>query len=127
MMHNLRAANCCQPLLTPTYGAKKSPMETCHACLTTGTCGCKPKHLDDGAEVVNVDSKTPTFLAVSAGNYHAADLALWRVKTDLGDGPLEPRQEAHLEQLRTRRKECYFDLISWAMIAEAERLEGTKK
>lgn len=74
-------------------------------------------------ETVYTDSATPTFLAVAAGNYAEADLALWRVKTALGDAQSTRQQTAHIEQLRTRRKETYFDLIAWAMTAEAERLE----
>jgi hypothetical protein len=62
------------------------------------------------------------FLAVSAGNFHDADMALFKVKSELAGKDLSPGQQAHLDQLRQRRKDAYADLVIWVMTVEAERL-----
>lgn len=66
------------------------------------------------------------FLAIAAGNYYDADLALWTLKAALGDRPPSIGEQAHLDQLRQRRKDTYADLVTWTMTVEAQRLEATQ-
>ncbi len=77
-------------------------------------------------EAENVDIPVPAdnavFLAVAAGNYHDADLALFKVKSELAFGDITPAQQAHLDQLRQRRKDAYSDLVQWVMLVENERI-----
>lgn len=71
---------------------------------------------------IDVPDENAVFLAVSAGNFHDADLAFWKVKHELAGRELSPAAQAHLDQLRQRRKDCYADLVIWIMTVEAERV-----
>lgn len=71
---------------------------------------------------VSTDFSEATLLAVFAGKYYEADLALWRFKTDLRDTEPNAQQAAHLAFLRNERRATYMDLVGQAATAEAERL-----
>lgn len=67
------------------------------------------------------------FLAVAAGNFHDADLAFFKVKHELAFGDLTPGQQAHVDQLRQRRKDTYADLVVWVELVEAERIQAQSR
>lgn len=71
---------------------------------------------------IPVPDSNGVFLAIAAGNYYDADLALWTLKAALGDREPRPGEQAHLDQLRQRRKDTYADLVTWVMTVEAERM-----
>lgn len=73
-------------------------------------------------EGLPVPDSNGVFLAISAGNYYAADMALWTVKAAMAGRAPTPAEQAHLGQLRQRRKDTYADLVAWVMVVEAERL-----
>lgn len=62
------------------------------------------------------------FLAIAAGNYYNADLALWTLKAALAGRPPSLAEKAHLDNLRQRRKDTYLDLVTWTMTVEAQRV-----
>jgi hypothetical protein len=64
------------------------------------------------------------FLAVSAANFANADTALFKMKAELAFDDLTPAQQAHLDQLRQRRKDAYADLVTWVMKTEDERIQA---
>lgn len=68
-----------------------------------------------------------SFLAIAAGNFHDADMALFRVKHELAFGDLTPGQQAHIDQLRQRRKDAYADLVTWVETVEAERIQAQSR
>lgn len=79
--------------------------------------------MTDNVEIP-VPAEPASFLAVAAGNYYDADLALFKVKSELAFGDLTEAQEAHLAVLRKRRKDCYADLAMWVMTVEHERAQA---
>jgi hypothetical protein len=70
---------------------------------------------------IPVPDHSGAWLAIAAGNYYDADLALWTLKAALGDRAATPAEQAHLDHLRARRKAAYADLVQWTMLTEAER------
>jgi hypothetical protein len=73
-------------------------------------------------EGIEIPDDNGAWLAVAAGNYHDADLALWTIKAALNGRTPKPGEQAHLDQLRQRRKDTYADLVTWIMTVEADRL-----
>lgn len=71
---------------------------------------------------IEVPDDVGVFLAISAGNYHDADMAFWSLKDRLRGKFPSPGEAAHLQQLRDTRKKRYGDLVSWVMSVEAMRL-----
>lgn len=71
---------------------------------------------------ISVPDDAGVFLAVSAQNYADADTAFWVLKDVLGKKLPSPGEQAHLDQLRQRRKETYADLVTWVLSVEAVRL-----
>jgi len=71
---------------------------------------------------IDVPADNAVFLAVSAGNYHDADMAFFKVRHEFAGRIITPAGQAHLDQLRQRRKDAYADLVAWVMTVEAERV-----
>lgn len=71
---------------------------------------------------IEVPDDAGVFLAIASGNYYDADLAFWSLKSTLAGHAPTPAQQAHLDQLRQRRKDTYADLVTWCMTVEAQRL-----
>ncbi len=71
---------------------------------------------------ISVPDDAGVFLAISAQNYADADMAFWTLKDAMGKTLPSPGQQAHLDQLRQRRKDTYADLVTWVMSVEAQRL-----
>ena len=75
-------------------------------------------------EEISVPFQPDVFLGVSAGNFHNADLAFWRLRDALDRLDRKPTRDegAALEHLRAMRKRAYLDLVEWVATTEAQRL-----
>lgn len=71
---------------------------------------------------IDVPADNAVFLAIAAGNYHDADMAFFKVRSEFAGRTLSPGGQAHIDQLRQRRKDTYADLVAWVMTVEAERV-----
>ena len=78
--------------------------------------------MTDRHDVVAPDINS-VYLATACEVFAAADTALWKLKAAIGDTlPPSVGERRHLEELKSRRMEAYFNVVSWANLCEADRL-----
>lgn len=75
--------------------------------------------------VVPVPDDPFEWLAIYCDAYATADAAFWSFKHTLSlvERP-DTTQQAHLEHLRARRRECYRSIVDQTMLCERLRMEA---